>query len=203
VLKIRREAVEAVVRQGADPDSVSVDIDYDARSAVLRATASGQTELRERDLAQGGVGDEERRSAAAKSLGVLPGEVELAAEAGLLRAYRAGLVRKRLFGLLRECESAVAVVDEQAVVRLLLAGAEAVGFPVAQAREALPRLLETQTRYGDAGAELPQLFLGLRGRIVNLSGLVDRAQVLSLAEAEIAGAPQDEVVLAVVAPRGA
>jgi N-methylhydantoinase A/oxoprolinase/acetone carboxylase beta subunit len=203
VLKIRREAVEAVVRQGADPDSVSVDIDYDARSAVLRATASGQTELRERDLAQGGVGDEERRSAAAKSLGVLPGEVELAAEAGLLRAYRAGLIRKRLFGLLRGRESAVAVVDGQAVVRLLLAGAEAVGFPVAQAREALPRLLETQTRYGDAGAELPQLFLGLRGRIVNLSGLVDRAQVLSLAEAEIAGAPQDEVVLAVVAPRGA
>jgi hypothetical protein len=70
-------------------------------------------------------------------------------------------------------------------------------------RQALPGLLDSQTRYGDAGAELPQLFLGIGGRIVNLSGLVDAAQVLSLAEAEIAGVPQDDVVLAVVAPRGA
>ena len=44
--------------------------------------------------------------------------------------------------------------------------------------------------------------LGVRGRIVNLSGLVDLAQVLSLAEAELAGTAQDEPVLAVVAPRG-
>jgi len=203
VLNIRREAVEAVVRQGADPDSVSVDIEYDSRSAVLRATASGQTELRERDLGRGRAGDEERTSAAANSLGVPAGEVEMAADAGLLRAYRARLERKRLLGLLREREEAVAVVDEQAIVRLVLVGSSALTFPAGQTRQALPALLDSQTRYGDAGAELPQLFLGIGGRIVNLSGLVDTAQVLSLAEAEIGGAPEDEVVLAVVAPRGA
>jgi N-methylhydantoinase A/oxoprolinase/acetone carboxylase beta subunit len=203
VLKIRREAVEAVVRQGADPNSVSVDIEYDSRSAVLRATASGQTELRERDLGQARVGDEERRSAAAKSLAVPPGEVELAADAGLLRAYAARWVKKRLLGLLSRREQAVAVVDEQGVVRLLLPGASALTFRAQEMRESLPRLLDSQTRYGDAGAEMPQLFLGVRGRIVNLSGLVDAAQVLSLAEAELAGMPQDELVLSVVAPRSA
>ena len=215
VLTIRREAVEAVVRQGADPNSVSVDIEYDSRSAVLRATASGQTELRERDLGQARVGDEERKAAAAKSLGVPPGQggppwrgvspwrVELAAEAGLLRAYQASRTKKRLLGLLSEREQAVAVVDEQAVVRLILPGASALTVQAGELRASLPRLLDSQTRYGDAGAELPQLFLGVRGRIVNLSGLVEAAQVLSLAEAEMAGMPQEELVLSVVAPRSA
>ncbi|MFB3881025.1 MAG: hydantoinase/oxoprolinase family protein [Armatimonadota bacterium] len=203
VLRIRAEAVEAVVRQGADPDTVSVDIEYDARSALLRATASGQTELRERDLAQTAITDEERAAAAAKSLGAPLELVEVAAEVGLLRAYRAERTRKRLLGLLTDRRRSVAVVDEQGIVRLVLAGGEATAFQAAQVRDKLPALLEARTRYGDAGAELPQLFLCLRGRVVNLSGLVDQAQVLSLAEAELAAIARDETVLAVIAPRGA
>jgi len=203
VLRIRREAAEAVVRQGADPESVSVDIEYDSRTAVLRAVASGQTELRERDLSQAAAPDEERRAAAAKSLGVTQGEVEVAADTGLLRAYRASWSRKRLLGLLKEREHGIALVDEQAIVRLSLVGGSAVVFEAGRAKEALSRMLDEETRYGDAGGELPQLFLGLRGRIVNLSGLVSGAQVLSLAEAELAGLGRKELVVAVAAARGA
>ena len=203
VLRIRREAAEAVVRQGADAESVSVDIEYDARSAVLRAVASGQTELRERDVSRAAAGDEERRAAAAKSLGVAEGEVEVAADTGLLRAYRGSWSRKRLFGLLTERGHGIVLVDEQAVVRLSLVGGSAATFEAGRAKEALSRVLEGETRYGDAGAELPQLFLGLRGRIVNLSGLVSGAQVLSLAEAEMAGLGREELVVAVAAARGA
>ena len=203
VLRIRREAVEAVVRQGADPDTVSVDIEYDSRTAVLRAVASGQTELRERDLLQTAAGDEERRAAAAKSLGVGLESVEVVADTGLLRAYRGQWEKKRLFGLARQRRRGIALVDEQGVVRLVLPGGTASQFEVGRAREALPRLLEQETRYGDAGAELPQLFLGARGRIVNLSGLISAAQAMSLAEAELGAMGKDEVVVAVAARRGA
>ncbi len=202
VLRIRREAVEAVVRQGADPSSVSVDIEYDARTALLRASASGHTELRERDLSRGVAADEERTLAAAKSLGVAPDDVALVADTGLLRAYQAARERKRLLGLLKERDYGISLVDEQAVVRLVLPGGSVTSFGVGGAREALSRLLEQETRYGDAGAELPQLFLGLRGRIVNLSGLVKGDQVLSLADAELAEMSSDELVLAAAAPRG-
>jgi hypothetical protein len=180
-----------------------VDIEYDSRSAVLRATASGQIELRQRDLGRARASDEERASSSANSLGVAPGEVELAAEAGMLRAYRARLVKKRFLGLARECEEGVAVVDEQGIVRLVLEGGFARAFPAGQASQALPELLDSRTRYRDAGAELPQLFLGVGGRIVNLSGLAEAAQVLSLAAAELAGAAEEQTVLAIVAPRGA
>jgi hypothetical protein len=202
LLRIRRDAVEAVVQQGADPASVSVDIEYDSRTAVLRAFASGQTELRERDLEAGEASDEERRSAAAKALAAEQDEVTLAADTGLLRAYRAGWERSRLFGLLRERGQGVALVDVQGVVRLVLPRGSVASLAAGELREGLSQLLEEETRYGDAGAELPQLFLGVRGRIVNLSGLVNEAQVLSLAEAELAGVGQDEPILAATARRG-
>lgn len=201
VLRIRREAAEAVVRAGADPAAVTVDVEYDPRSAVLRAAASGQTELRERDLSQPDASDEEQRAAAAKPLRAAPDQVALAADAGLLKAYCTAWEKKRLFGLLRQRGSAVAVVDRQGSVRLVLPRGRARTFQAGRARKALTEILEHSTRYGDAGAELPQLFLGVRGRIVNLSGLVSAAQVLSLGEAELAGLAPDEVVLAVAAPR--
>jgi N-methylhydantoinase A/oxoprolinase/acetone carboxylase beta subunit len=202
VLRIRREASEAVVRQGADPESISVDIEYDARSAVLRAVASGQTELRERDLSRSGASDEERSLAAAKSLGVLVEDVEAVADTGLLRAYRGRWTRKRLLGLISQRGHGIALVDEHAVVRLLLPGAAVAAFEAGSARASLPRLIEEETRYGDAGAELPQIFLGVRGRLANLSGLVSAAQVLSLADAELDGLAGDERVVAVAAARG-
>ena len=201
VLQIRKEAAEAAVRAGADPASVTVDIEYDARSAVLRAVATGQTELRERDVSRPPASDQERRAAAAKSLGAAAeSAVDMVADVGLLRAYSASWTRKRLFGLLKQRGRAVAVVDEHGIVRLVLSGGMVRASEARRAGETLAGLLEEGTRYGDAGAELPQLFLGVRGRIVNLSGLVSAAQVLSLAEAEMAGLAPDELVLMAAAP---
>ncbi len=71
----------------------------------------------------------------------------------------------------------------------------------AEGRPAVAAVVEELTTYGDAGAQLPQLFLGLRARIVNLSGLISPEQVLSLAEAELAGLPPEEQVLVLGAKR--
>jgi len=201
IVQIRREAVEAAVRAGADPETVTVEVEYDARTAVLRAAASGQVELRARDLSQTAATDEERATAAAKSLRVPVEQVRPAAESGLLHAYEAVRGQRRLFGLLSSHTATVALVDHQGVTRLLLERAAVHASEASHARERLARLLDEETKYGDAGAELPQLFLGVRARIVNLSGLANAAQVLSLAEAELAGLANDERVLLLVARR--
>jgi len=201
VLQIRREAAEAAVRAGADPESVTVDVEYDAATAVLRAIATGQTELRERDLAQTTASDEERAAAAANSMRLDPGQLTVVAESGLLRAYRGSQEQRRLFGLVKQRRDLLALVDWQGIVRLLLPRGTAQGSDAAGARQAVAAALDQHTKYGDAGAELPQLFLGLRGRIVNLSGLISSAQVLALAQAEIAGLAPDEKIMIAVAPR--
>jgi N-methylhydantoinase A/oxoprolinase/acetone carboxylase beta subunit len=201
VLQIRREAAEAAIRAGADPESVTVDVEYDAATAVLRAVATGQTELRERDLAQIEASDEERAAAAANSMRLDPGQLSVVADSDLLRAYRGSHEQRRLFGLVKQRREMLALVDRQAIVRLLLPRGTAQESEAASAREAVAAALDQHTKYGDAGAELPQLFLGLRGRIVDLSGLISSAQVLALAQVEIAGLAPDEKIMIAVAPR--
>jgi N-methylhydantoinase A/oxoprolinase/acetone carboxylase beta subunit len=201
MLSIRREAAEAVIRAGGAADSITVEVEYDAPTALLRAIATGQTELRERDLTQALASDEERLAAAAKSLRVSPEQVEVVADTNLLRAYRASHLRKRLLGLLSEQRATIALVDQQAITRLLLPGGTARAMPVVAARAALAEMLDQYTRYGDAGAELPQVFLGSRARVVNLSGLASSDQVLALARAETSALPAEELVLIAVAPR--
>jgi N-methylhydantoinase A len=201
LLRVRREAAEAVIRGGADADTVTVEVEYDARSAVLRAAATGQVELRTRDLAQAAASDEERRAAAAKSLRTAADQVESVADTALLRAYRATRQRRRLLGLVTQRETAVALVDHQGITRLVLKEAALRAARAAEGRAAVAAVLEELTTYGDAGAELPQLFLGLRARIVNLSGLISAEQVLSLAEAELAGLAPEEQVLVLGAKR--
>jgi len=201
MLSIRREAAEAVIRAGGAADSITVEVEYDARTALLRAIATGQTELRERDLTQALASDEERSAAAAKSLRVSPEQVEVVADTNLLRAYRARHLRKRLLGLLSEQRATIALVDQQAITRLLLPGGTARAMPAGEARVALAEMLDQYTRYGDAGAELPQVFLGSRARVVNLSGLANSDQVLALAQAETSALEPGELVLIAVAPR--
>jgi hypothetical protein len=201
LLQIRRDAAEAAIRAGADPESVTVEVEYDARAAVLRAVATGQVELRERDLAQTVATDEERRTAAAKSLRVPPEQVEPVADSGLLRAYEVIRTQRRVFGLISHRETAVALVDYHGITRLVLKQASVRAEHGDRARDAIAQLLDEHTRYGDAGAELPQMFLGVRARIVNLSGLVTAAQVLSLAGVELSGLAADEEVMIVVARR--
>jgi len=201
LVQIRRDAAEAAIRAGADPESVIVEVEYDARTAVLRAVATGQVELRERDLAQTVATDEERRTAAAKSLRVPPEQVEPVADSGLLRAYEVIRTQRRVFGLISHRETAVALVDYHGITRLVLKQASVRAEHGDRARDAIAQLLDEHTRYGDAGAELPQMFLGVRARIVNLSGLVTAAQVLSLAGVELSGLAADEEVMIVVARR--
>ena len=130
-----------------------------------------------------------------RSLRVPVEQVKPVAESNLLRAYEAVKEQRRLFGLLASRETTVALVDHQAITRLILPRAAVKEAEAGQAREALAHLLDEHTKYGDAGAELPQVFLGLGARLVNLSGLVNAAQVLSLAEVELAALAKDERVL--------
>src|SRR5690606_39500814 len=59
LLRIRKDAEEAVVRMGADPASVEVQIEIDAQKNILRASATGTTELRTRELGREALAPEE------------------------------------------------------------------------------------------------------------------------------------------------
>ena len=61
---------------------------------------------------------------------------------------------------------------------------------------ALHNLVEAHTDYGEGEKNLPNIYVIFGKRIVDLSGLADNAQVMSLAKVELAKVvPEDSLIL--------
>ncbi len=187
--RIRREAIDAAVAAGAAPDRVEVVIEVDTARNRVRATASGATALVEGAQAGGAVDEVEQRRAAAAQLGVPLDAVEHVARAGALAVYATS----------RES----AVVDERAVVRLVLAGAAAFATTAGSVQAALARALDEHTAFGDVGRALPDVFL-LRGvRVAEFAGMAEAEQIAALVDDELAGVADAETIVLLVVPNRA
>ncbi|MHB9108905.1 MAG: hydantoinase/oxoprolinase family protein [Armatimonadota bacterium] len=198
LLRVRQEAIEAVVRVGANPETVEVQVEVDSQHQVVRATATGATEMRMRDLSAEDAGEETQREAAAKSLDVEPAAVQEAARTPYFAALSTTRVSKKLFGLMKTERTPLRLVDRTGVIRLQLVHGAAESTPAGRAVPRLREMIAAQTHYGDGGERLPAVFLAAGPRIFNLSGLLTADHVLSLAEAELQHVPEDDAVLILV-----
>jgi len=198
LLRVRQEAIEAVVRVGANPETVEVQVEVDPQHQVVRATATGATEMRMRDLSAEAAGEEAQREAAAKSLDVEPSAVQEAARAPYFAAMATTRVTKKLFGLMKTERTPLRLVDRTGVIRLQLAHGAAESTSAGRAVPRLREMIAAQTHYGDGGERLPAVFLAAGPRIFNLSGLLTADHILSLAEAELQHVPENDQVLLLV-----
>ena len=198
LLRVRREAIDAVVRVGANPETVEVQVEVDPQQQIVRATATGATEMRARDLTSAGLNDTARADAAARSLGVAPAAVRIAVGTRHYLAVTCLRETKKLFGLMKTRRSPLRLVDREGVIRLQLTHGEAESVPASGAAIRLQQMIAAQAHYDDGGERLPAVFLVAGPRIFNLSGLLSSEQVLSLAEAELQQLPAEEDVLLLV-----
>lgn len=198
LLRVRQEAVDAVTRMGAAPDTIEVQVEVDAQQQIVRATASGATEMRARDLAAAPADAAAQTTAAAVSLNVVPDAVRELARTSHYAALGTIRETKKLFGLIKTVRTPARLVDAQGVIRLQLTHAEAQAAPAGAANARLREMIAAQAHYGDGGERLPAVFLAAGPRIFNLSGLLTSEQILSLADAELQRLPADQPVLLVV-----
>lgn len=196
--RLRNEAEDAAVAAGAARETVEVDLTVDAQRNVVRAAATGATELRARDLRRKAAGEDERRAAAADSLAAAPDAVELAAQTSQLSVYKTTVKPAGLLRRFARAKAVVRVVDRDGVVRLRVPDAHIVATTSTEAESELREMLAELTSYGDAGKMLPPLHLLVRDKIVNLSGLVDPELVVSIASDHLRTLPPGEpsVILA-------
>ncbi|PSL00546.1 N-methylhydantoinase A/oxoprolinase/acetone carboxylase beta subunit [Murinocardiopsis flavida] len=200
VLAVRAEAEQAVLRQGADPAGVEVDVTVDPQRNLVTAVATGATGLRAKDRAA--AADESAvRGAAAASLGADPGALTEYAANGWYRVL--GLARRHggRFGRFARERTHVRVVDAEGVVRLHSADAQVDVLPAAEAEGRLRDLVAERTAYGDGGAVPPAVWLLLGPKIADLSGVLDPGHLLALASTEIGGRPPDEGVVVLMETR--
>ncbi len=189
LLAIRKEALEAVVRLGADAASVDVTVDIDQQTHRVRATAMGAAEMHVKD-AGGGIGEREARALAARSLGTGIDEVVLAGETSGVRVY---LQRG-------EGPRSVRAIDWSGASRVQRARALVRQTTRDKVAETIVHLSDEILRGTASGAALPGLVL-LHGRHVgDLSGVEDVAQAIALAEDELAESPGDGAVVVIALP---
>jgi N-methylhydantoinase A len=201
VLRIRKEAEAAAIKAGASPASVEVHVTVDTQRNVVRAIAVGATEMRAHDRTARALSEEECHKIAADSLRLPPQAVTLTAETRNMSCFSGQAQQSFLQRLVGGVRSDLRAVDREGVLRLQVKGGQARTTTVACAPADLRSLAEANTSYGDAGAILPNVFVILGARILDLSGLPSLDQVVSLAQVEIAGHEPDEPVVIVTSKR--
>ncbi|MFC9086438.1 hydantoinase/oxoprolinase family protein [Nocardiopsis dassonvillei] len=201
VLAVRAEAEQAVLRQGADPAGIEVDVTVDPQRNLVAAVATGATELRTKDRTATADAEAGARAAAAASLGAAPAELTEYAANGQYRVF--GLVRRPggPLGRFARERTHVRVVDAEGVVRLHSADALVDTLVAAEAEGRLKDLVAERTAYGDGGALPPAVWLLLGPKFADLSGVLDPGHLVALASAEIARRAPDETVIAVMEKR--
>ncbi len=196
ILRIRTDAEASVARMGASPESIEVFVEVDARQRKLMATATGVPELRTRMPSVRTVSAEEILRTAAESCRVAPAECRVAARTEFLTVIQVAAVRSRFLGLLRSVVRPVRVVDREGIVRLKCGHADVHASTAGQAVTDLGRFIDEATTYGDAGGLEPDVYIIVHHRIIDLTGLMGKEQMLSLLRTELERfAPQEPAVV--------
>ena len=96
-------------------------------------------------------------------------------------------MEKKLFGLLKKVTHPLRLVDEEGVIRLQKNNAMVRQSSIAGWKKDAAYLLEELTEYNDGGTNLPNFYIVLNKKVIDLSGMSAADQIYSLAEVELAG----------------
>lgn len=199
ILNIRNEAMQSVLRMGAAADTVEVRVEVDTKQKRVIATASGAPEMRQRSAKVTALSEEEMRTVARRSCNLSNGDIDCAGGTEFLKVYQGRTVEKKLFGLFSSERKPVRVIDREGVIRLKLNDCTVHAGDVSSMHAALGKLVDEFTMYGDAGGLQPDVFVVVSGRIIDLSGLISKDQVLSILRAETQNISPQEPAVALVA----
>jgi N-methylhydantoinase A len=199
ILRIRREAQDAVVAAGAAPERVEVLVEIDSQRNLVRATASGASELAE-TAAHRVETEEELAKAAARLLRANGDPVRRVAATDGLSVYQRERTTSSRFGRNRTVRD-LRVLDRTAVGRLALRDAFIAQTTASAAAELLREAVEEATAFGDVGRALPDIYVLHGARIADFSGLAAAEQAIALAAEELEGRAPDAPVVILTAPR--
>lgn len=198
IIAIRQAASESVISMGARPDSVEVQVEIDNANKKVVAIATGSSDLAVRDaskeLDEGGL-----KKVASQALKVKPEALRVIGKTNLLRLVGYETIRSHFFGLLKERVNPAVVLTRDGTVKRRFDNVVWRESNVTGVKSVISQLIEELRSYGDAGELMPDVFVVVSGKIVDLSGLIQLSQILSLIEFDLKDLSQEEqaIVLAV------
>lgn len=185
IIAIKHEAYNAAINSGAQPESIEVSVEVDTSRNLVRAIATGTTELRTKDLTSGAKTEDEIKEVVAKQLELAPTEIKTLANTGKMYIMEGKQVKKGFLGLLKKVKSPIRVVDEEGIIRLQRPNGKVKEIDMTRYKKDLEQAIADGTRYTDGGEEVPDVFLIFGKQIRSFSGLINAGQVMSLALLEL------------------
>ncbi len=197
IKKIRAEVIERIIRSGANEATVDVSIEIDAQKNILRAIATGATELRQKNLGAAELTKEELLKVSAEALGVQETDVAFVSKTGRWNLIEAKTKKKVFFGLLKWNRKSIAVTDREGVVRLRKEKAEYIKFCKGDRQTVFNSFLDENTTYSDANATIPKVFVFYREKMLDLTGMQTAEQLYSILDVETENMQSDEEIIAI------
>ena len=197
ILSVRREATEAVIKIGAVPETIEVQVEVDTRRNLVRATAFGTTELKKDDTAIKNASIEDCKMVAARSMQTDISNVKCVGETVSFYVWAYEKEVKTFFNLYRNKQKMIRITDKTGVIRLQRHDAHVTTTTILNVLTELETIILNLTDFGDAGRSLPDIHILAGSRIVNLSGLADLEQALALAKTELENRVDTEGVVLV------
>ena len=180
VQAVRQEALESVIRLGADPKGVDVTVEVDPTTQLVSATAIGAAAMHARDN-DGGITLGEASSIAARSMDCAARDVICVASMPAFRVFESTVTGK----------PRIRVVDRSGTIRLRRSSATIIATNAAKAEAQLAKLLvEQENRL--TGSDL---FVCHAEHMTDLSHIQEAEQRLALLRSELADSPTDETVV--------
>ncbi len=195
IISVRREAELKAIQNGAAPGTVEVSVEVDTQRNIVRAVAVGATEMRSKDRLNQKLDQDKLLDIVAENLDAPRADLKVAAQNGVMYAVQYTKVEKKLFGLMKKSSNQLRLIDEEGVIRLQKNNAWVRQTTVGQWEKDLAWILEELTEYNDGGTNLPNVYVVLGKRIIDLSGLQSPEQITSLGNVELAGCRQEESLI--------
>lgn len=185
IRKIRSDVMEVITKAGADPATVEIAIEIESQKNILRAVATGATELRTKDRNSQDKTEEELQAIIKEAVGEGATEITKVATQGRWNAYSVTKITKRFFGLLNKKQRLVRMIDCDGVIRLQKDNAKIKVIPKKEKATTLSDFIDEMTLYTDAGATLPKTYLFFQQKMVDLSGVISKEQLMGLMDMEL------------------
>jgi len=197
LVTMRKEAFDSVLKMGADSNSIEVMVEIDRQTKRVTATARGTPELRTRSLGGDLPSDEDLKNKAANNFSVDPHDVKcLSGDEDWMQVFMAEKEARIFMGLFKTIVTPVVILDREGIIRLQLEDARVDMIESAAVEERMTQVIDQFTVFGDAGMVMPDLYLAKAGQIVDLTGLVEGSQMISVARVETQTMlPSDKVAL--------
>lgn len=197
IKQIRAEIMERIVKSGANEATVDINIEIDKQKNVLRAIATGATELRQKENLNETLPLSQLQQIAAESINLPVETTKPACQTGRWHLFENISEHKRFFGLMKKKKICLSMIDREGVVRLKKENANWLLCTRHEVTSSFAEFLDDNTRYSEANATIPKTFLFWKEKMLDLTGMQTKEQMLSIIEMELDVLEQEQPVIAV------